>query len=553
MRSFVAVPMLLASFASFAAAPAPKTACVQVPLTVREYRLLDQMAAARTLRPEELALRLYREGLRRAADVLPPPAPVAPRLVPAEKPEASVRVKDGAKIAFAGDYFMEHGNVAGLFVPQVMRGLEVAGVKNAVKVPAWSRGEQTGKMAERMEKLAAGDADWIVFCGGADDLIRKPRLPLDETRKNLARAFDAFAASGKHVIVMTLIPLGLDKPTRDIDAVIREEAEKRGLPVADVERAYEADPVLCGYASHESSPVIARLLLERMGVGGEVAQRVAEEAEQTPGSLITSVTMRMPADEAAAAGKVKAKARDFIVARLEPVPVRKDRFAVLCGIDDGMTVRTLRGLTGKAHPTALLFTTASGDDPNQILRITGTFGGQKVRHELVRLCGKEKVDADALKAKMLDSDIIWLGSGCTERLQEKIAQYGLAETFRAAYEKGVVMAGYSAGAIMLCHAGYNDFNDGRYDLIPGLGLVKAYVGPHYQLPKWVDFDKRLEQEKDASLPSVAWALEDWTLVVYRNGEPDARRIRDKADVYRFDRKDGKWTKSIVKSIVNRGE
>lgn len=528
-------------------AAADTSVSVQVPLTVREYRLLDQMAAAQTLRPEQLALELYREGLKDAAKgVIPPPAPVAPRLVPAVCAAAAVKVKNGAKIAFAGDYFMEHGNVGGLFVSQVMRGLEVAGVKNAVKVPAWSRGEQTGKMAERMEKLAAGDVDWIVFCGGADDFIRKPSLSLDETRRNLARAFDAFAASGKNIIVMTLIPLGLDKRTREVDAVIREEAAKRNLPVADVERAFEADPLLRGYPSVESSPVIARLLLAEMGVSGEVAQRVAEEVEQTPGGLLTTVTMRMPAAEAAAAGKLKAKARDFVVARLASVPVRKDRIAVLCGIDDDMTVRTLRGLTGKTHPKALLFTTASGDDPGQILRITGTFGRQKVRAELVRLCGTNAVDVAALKAKILGADILWLGSGCTERLCEKVARYGLADTFRTAYEKGVVMAGYSAGAIMLCHAGYNDFNDGRYDFISGLGLVQAYFGPHYHLPKWVDFDKCLEQEQDAASPSVAWALEDWTLVVYRNGEPDARRLTDKAHAYRFERRDGKWTRTLAK-------
>jgi len=533
--------LIFALCALSSAAIAEEDRLISVPLTVRERQVLEQMAAARTMRPDELALALYRDGLKEIPKgVLPPPAPAAVRLTPAEKPAPSVKVNDGAKIAFAGDYFMEHADVPGFFVPQVMRGLAVAGVKNAQKVPAWARGEQTEKLSARLLKLAAGDADWIVFCGGMDDVFGKPPVSPDVSRRNLACVFEAFRASHKNVVVMTL-PFRHGKSLQDLDDIVRTEAMKRGLPIVDLAKAFGDAHYLFGYANHESSPVVARLLLAEMGVGEDVARRVADETQQTPG--IAPVALRMPSAEAAAAAELKVSPRDVIVARLKPEPIRKDRFAVLCGIDDSRTVGTLRGLTGLAHPKALLFTTASGDDPGQILRITGTFGGQKIRYELVRLCGKrEEVDVPALKARILGADIIWFGSGCTERLQEKIALFGLADAFRAAYEKGAVMAGFSAGAIMLCQAGFNDFNDGRYDLMPGLGLVPAYVGPHYQLPKWRAFDARLASETNAVRPSVAWALEDWTLVVYRNGIPEARSLRPDAHAYRFDRQDGKWLK-----------
>lgn len=543
-RKMLAAVAALVSTA--AAAAAPKVVYRSVNLSRTEREKLELAARARSLRAEDYGRMLYMEGVADAAKgTLPRQLAAAPRLTPAATRADGVKVADGATIAFAGDYFMECGNEPGQFIGQILRGLEVAGVKGVKKSPAWSRAEKIEAMAERMKKLAAGKNDWIVFNGGAND--GREGRPAEEVKKSLGAIFDAFAAAGKKAVVLTLwSPAGTAEWNGDVNDFIRAEAPKRGLLVADVAADAARDPLLNGFINPDLSDAVSRRVLAAMGVAAATADAVCAETASAPGTGRFNLALTPAQAEEADRVLQKTDPRAVILPRIPETPVRKDRYAVLCGIDDDIAVRTTCALSGKLHPKVLLFLTAGGDAPNQILRVKGTFIHAATRWELVKMWREEVKDVAALKEKILAADVIWFGSGVTERLQDRIAKYGLADTFRAAYEKGVVFGGYSAGAIMLCHAGFNDFEDGRYDLMPGLGFVKAYFGPHYHEPKWREFDARLAQEKEASLPSVAWALEDWTLVVYRNGEPDARQIQKTAKAFRFDRKDGNWTKQCVK-------
>lgn len=130
--------------------------------------------------------------------------------------------------------------------------------------------------------------------------------------------------------------------------------------------------------------------------------------------------------------------------------------------------------------------------------------------------------------------------------------YYLYASLWAAYQNGTVMAGFSAGAILLSNAGYNDFRlkEGvRYDLIDGMGIVDAYFCPHYQDEVWRGFDKRLEEELAYvdyfEVPETAWAQEDGTMVIFRNDEPEVKVLRPNAHVYQFKRADGRWIKKGV--------
>jgi len=209
--------------------------------------------------------------------------------------------------------------------------------------------------------------------------------------------------------------------------------------------------------------------------------------------------------------------------------------------------------TGKEHPKTLLFETPAGDDEGTIKRRTEGLlkGGAEV--EVVRMW-KQKIDPVELRKKMMDADLIWMGSGATEQLLYKIDQYFLEETFHAAYRNGTVLAGNSAGSLIQAYAGYNDFNDGRYDLIRGMGMIRAYFVPHYQAEVWQGFDKRLEQETDPNLPDEGWAVENGAGVFFTDEKPEVRIVtgglkeREKARAFHFVRKDGKWTKTVVPAV-----
>ena len=197
-------------------------------------------------------------------------------------------------------------------------------------------------------------------------------------------------------------------------------------------------------------------------------------------------------------------------------------------------------LTGKPSPAVLVFATAARDQDRTVLPIVSSFTNCGARVEVVRLWEQKYADAEPIREKILGADIVWFSGGMTERLTDRINFYHLADTFREAYRRGTLMTGTSAGSIILTHAGFNDFTDGRYDFIEGLGLLPVYFCPHYQGGRWKEFDARLARETAAGTPADAWALEDGAMVVFRDEQPEVKVFDPKARAHRYCREGGAW-------------
>ena len=223
------------------------------------------------------------------------------------------------------------------------------------------------------------------------------------------------------------------------------------------------------------------------------------------------------------------------------------RIAVFSGGLDEEMAATICDLSGEPVPQVLLFCTAGEDATNDIERYARPFRAAGARVEPVKVWAEEPKDLASLRQKIMKADVIWFGGGLTEYLVRKLHDYYLYASLWAAYESGTVMAGFSAGAIVLSNAGYTDFKDsGRYDLIDGMGMVNAYFCPHYQSEVWRGFDKRLEEELAyvdcLEVPETAWAQEDGTLVIFRDDKPELKVLRPNAHVYQFKRTNGSWVK-----------
>ena len=240
------------------------------------------------------------------------------------------------------------------------------------------------------------------------------------------------------------------------------------------------------------------------------------------------------------------ESRSVVAERQEEGP---QRIAVLsCGLDRDVAAK-ICDLCGKPEPRTLVFCTADEDVTNDIARTEQWFRSFGVRAETVNICSEAPADLAALRRKIMTADIIWFGGGRTECLLHKLQDYYLFAPLWAAYWNGTVMAGSGTGAIVLSFAGYNDFKDeGRRDLIDGIGMVDAYFCPHCQDDAWRGFDERLGEELvyigRAEVPETAWAQEDGTMVIFRNEEeePEVKVLRPGSRVYRYKRTGGSWVK-----------
>ncbi|MFR1554558.1 MAG: Type 1 glutamine amidotransferase-like domain-containing protein, partial [Coriobacteriales bacterium] len=139
---------------------------------------------------------------------------------------------------------------------------------------------------------------------------------------------------------------------------------------------------------------------------------------------------------------------------------------------------------GDKRANALFIPTASHDFMpyyNSFHKIyTGTFD---IKTDVALTVFREP-DMEKLKEKFLKADLIYVGGGDTVFMMEHWKQSGLLSLIEEAYERGVILAGLSAGAICWFSDIYTDSlksEDGtKYAMFKGLNWIKGIISPRCQ-------------------------------------------------------------------------
>jgi peptidase E len=136
-------------------------------------------------------------------------------------------------------------------------------------------------------------------------------------------------------------------------------------------------------------------------------------------------------------------------------------------------------LTGKPRPRVCYVGTASGDSPNGHAAFYGAFAGANdalVSHLSLFTMPNVADPAEHL----LSQDVIWVGGGSVANLLAVWRVHGLDAVFRLAWERGIVLAGVSAGSICWHVGGTTDsFGLDLRAVHDGLGLLPYANGVHY--------------------------------------------------------------------------
>ena len=154
-------------------------------------------------------------------------------------------VKDGDTIAFLGDSITADGNKPIGYINLVMKGLEIAGVKGAKKIPVGAGGHKSNNMLARVDRvcLSKKPTFMTVSCGVNDVWHGTNGVPLEAYMKNMSGIFDKAAAAGVKVVVLTPTMIGEDPGNANngklkayVDWLVAE-AGRRGLLLADLNAA----------------------------------------------------------------------------------------------------------------------------------------------------------------------------------------------------------------------------------------------------------------------------------------------------------------------------
>jgi dipeptidase E len=183
-------------------------------------------------------------------------------------------------------------------------------------------------------------------------------------------------------------------------------------------------------------------------------------------------------------------------------------------------------------PRILFLPTASGDPRDQIARFHAAFGDRPCEPDVLSLFRLADVRRP-LRDIVLSQDVVYVGGGSMRNLLAIWRVHGLDRLLRAAWERGVVLAGLSAGAMCWFDGGVTT-SSGAPEPTPGLGFLPGSLSVHAdgqpgRRPVYLD------AVADGELPA-GWMADDGVALLFRDmtlervvsARPGARAAR--ADV-----------------------
>ena len=134
------------------------------------------------------------------------------------------------------------------------------------------------------------------------------------------------------------------------------------------------------------------------------------------------------------------------------------------------------GLTRSSRPRVCYLPTAGGEKPEWIVRFYEEFLARDCEPSHVMLFGMPEAPA----AHVASQDVIYVGGGNTANMLAIWRVHGIDRAIRAAWERGAVVGGMSAGANCWFEDCVTDsFGPTLRALGGGLGLLAGSFCPHY--------------------------------------------------------------------------
>ena len=145
-----------------------------------------------------------------------------------------------------------------------------------------------------------------------------------------------------------------------------------------------------------------------------------------------------------------------------------------------------------------------------------------------------------IREQILSSDIIYIGGGNTKLMLEKWNGIGLNDILLEAYNKGVVVSGFSAG----CYS----FFEYNYECLTGIGVIQGISCVHYEEKSEEKRNQFYEKIKENNLPGIA--LDNGTAIYYyENRFKIIKSIKD-AKAYKITYKNEEFLKEELYEDVD---
>ena len=138
--------------------------------------------------------------------------------------------------------------------------------------------------------------------------------------------------------------------------------------------------------------------------------------------------------------------------------------------------RLVLSLAAKPVPKICFLPTASGDPREQATRFYERFGAWPCEPSILSLfhLGRDRIDPSE---HLLGQDAVYVGGGSMRNMLAVWREHGVDRAMRRAWERGVVLAGLSAGAMCWFEGGIT-VSGGAPAPVTGLGFLAGSVSVH---------------------------------------------------------------------------
>lgn len=176
-------------------------------------------------------------------------------------------------------------------------------------------------------------------------------------------------------------------------------------------------------------------------------------------------------------------------------------------------IKHIISLSGKPDPNVLYVPTAGFDyiiGDEAIFDLFRQFGAKMSTLYLTN----PNMTTAYIERTVLSADIIYAGGGNLQFLMNTWKATGADKAFKKAYDKGIVLAGYSSGAMCWCKEGFDDCGENKsFVFVEAMGLLPYSCCAHFDDENWAVFGDKVKNRRYNGL-----ALDNGAAAVFKNGE-----------------------------------
>jgi len=211
-------------------------------------------------------------------------------------------------------------------------------------------------------------------------------------------------------------------------------------------------------------------------------------------------------------------------------------------------IKEIIKLTGKERPKICFLPTASGDSERSIIRWYELVNDLSVEPSVQRVWISSYSQNVSFEDNLLSMDAIVVGGGNTLNMIAIWKAQEIHTVLKKALEKGIVLAGGSAGSLCWFDNGTTDSRPIELSVVEGLGFLQYSHCPHYDSEEYRRplYHKNIEN----GIFKSGYAMDNDAGIIFKNGVPfKVVSIDEKSNSYFVSLKEGKVTEEKLESII----